>query len=43
MHNLGRQYVFKPTSGSDSSHEYSRDNGVKAVKHNTQLIEFTAV
>jgi len=40
---LGRQYIFKPTSGNESSHQDSRDNGVKVVKHNAQLIEFTFV
>ena len=40
---MGRQCIFKPTSGNESSHQDSRDNGVKVVKHNAQLIEFTFV
>ena len=40
---LGRQYIFKPTTGNESSHEDSKDNGVKVVKRNAQLIKFTVV
>jgi hypothetical protein len=43
MHNLGRQYIFKPRSGNESSHEDSRGNSVKVVKHNAQLKEFTVI
>jgi hypothetical protein len=28
---IGRQHVFKPTTGNESSHEISNDNGVRVV------------
>ena len=40
---LGRQYIFKPTNGNDSSHNDSNDKGVKVVKHNSQLLKVTVV
>ena len=40
---LGRQYIFKPTTGNENSHEDSNVNGVKVVKNNAQLIKVTAV
>jgi hypothetical protein len=29
---VGREDIFKPTIGNDSSHEISNDNGVKSSK-----------
>jgi hypothetical protein len=40
---LGRKYIFKPTTGNESSHEDSNGNGVKVVKNNAQLIKVTVV
>jgi hypothetical protein len=33
--NVGREDIFKPTIGSESSHEISNDNGVRAVNFST--------
>jgi hypothetical protein len=35
---LERQYLLKPTNGNESSHNNTNDNGAKAVKHNSQLL-----
>jgi hypothetical protein len=36
---LGRQYIFKPTNGNESSLKDNNINGVKAVNNNAQLIK----
>jgi hypothetical protein len=40
---LGRQHIFNPTNGNDSSHNDTNDNGAKAVKHNSQLLKVTVI
>ena len=40
---LGTQYIFRPTNGNESSHEENNDNGVKVIKHNSQLLKVTVV
>jgi hypothetical protein len=32
---VGREDIFKPTIGNESSHEISNDNGVRVVNHAT--------
>ena len=40
---MGRQCIFNPRNGNESSQTDSNDNGVKIVKHNSQLLKVTAV
>jgi hypothetical protein len=40
---LRRQYILKPTNRNDSSHNNNNANGVRVVKHNSQLLKVTAV
>jgi hypothetical protein len=40
---LGRQYIFNPTNGNDSSHNDTNDNGAKAVKRNSQLLKVPVI
>jgi hypothetical protein len=40
---LGKQYIFRPTNGNERTHNDSNGNGLKAVKHNSQLLKVTVV
>jgi calcineurin-like phosphoesterase len=38
---LGRQYILRPTNRNNSSHNNTNGNGVRVVKHNSQLLKVT--
>jgi hypothetical protein len=40
---LGREDIFKRTSGNENLHEDGNDNGVKVVKYNAQLMKVIVI